>query len=145
MLDYLERNLTKSERRTVARYMSQYNNMDAIIQSRKSELFPSKTSTLKEDVVQESNNNNSDSDVYLKNKLYVDDMLINKTRLDLVYNNAKPLHKLIWDEHFINGRADFEIYYDWDNDMTKRSYYREKNELMQVVAECLKIGTKSHQ
>lgn len=62
--------------------------------------------------------------------------------MDAVYCKAKPIHKLIWDEHFIEGRADSDIYYG--NDITKRTYYREKNEIMLVVAEYLEIGTNQH-
>lgn len=142
MLEYLERTLTKAQRRKVAKYMAQYNNMDSIIQSNEMGLFPSKVATIKEDSVQESGSNSSDSETYLRKKLYVDDMKMAKRKMDLVYRNAKPVHKLIWDIHFIAGEPDFKIYYDYDNDMTKRTYYKEKNELMSVVAECLSIGTK---
>lgn len=142
MLDYLDRNLTKKERREVAKIMSQYNNMAAIIESKRMELIPSKVATIKHDAVQESNTNRSEADKYLDQSLKIDDMVLTKRKLDYVYNRAKPLHKLIWDEHFIDGRMDADIYYG--NDITKRTYYREKNELMQVVAECLSIGTKTH-
>lgn len=143
MLNYLERNLTKSERRKVAKYMSQYNNMDSIIESKRLELFPSKTSTIKPDAVQETNSNTTEADKYLKESLAIDEMVAAKKKMDIAYKNAKPLHKLIWDEHFIDGRMDADIYYP--NDITKRTYYREKNELMNVVAACLEIGTNLHQ
>lgn len=142
MLSFLERKLTNKEKRTVARYMSQYNNLEAIIKSKRLNLIPSKTSTIKENPVQESNAITSEADVYLEKKLEADEIAITKKKLDIVYNQVKPLHKLIWDEHFINGRADYEIYYDPQNGVSKRNYYREKEELMVVVAECLKIGTK---
>ena len=142
MLEYLDKTLTKGQRKKVARCMTQYNNMDAIIKSKKSELHPSKTSTIKQDAVQESNNSPSESDVYLEKKLVVDDMVSIKRKLDIVYNKIKPLHKMIWDEHFINGVRDFEIYYNDKNHLSKKSYYREKNELMLVVSESLGIGTK---
>ena len=142
MLDYLDKTLTKGQRKKVARCMTQYNNMDAIIRSKRSELHPSKTSTIKQDAVQESNNSPSEADVYLEKKLVVDDMVSIKRKLDIVYNKIKPLHKMIWDEHFINGVRDFEIYYDKRYELNKKSYYNEKNELMLVVAESLGIGTK---
>lgn len=139
MLDYLNKQLSKKDKRTITRYMSQYNNMEAIIESRKFNLIPSKVATIKEDAVQESNTNVNEADKYLEKKLAADDMEMVKKKLDEIYSRAKPLHKLIWDEHFIDGRMDADIYYG--NDITKRTYYREKNELMQVVAECLGIGT----
>src|SRR5699024_2176662 len=114
----------------------------AIIKSKKSELHPSKTATIKQDAVQESHNSPRESDVYLEKKLVVDDMVSIKRKLDIVYNKIKPLHKMIWDEHFINGVRDFEIYYDKKYELNKKAYYSEKNELMLVVAESLGIGTK---
>jgi phosphoribosylanthranilate isomerase len=137
-LDYLKRNLTKKERRQIARYMSQYNNMSAIIESKRMDLMPSITSSIKLDAVQETNTNASEADKYLKKSMAIDDLVRAKNKLDEVYKRAKPLHKLIWDEHFIDGRRDSDIYYG--EDITKRTYYREKNELMNVVAECLGIG-----
>lgn len=145
MLDYLSKQLTKGQRRQVAKYMTQYRNMDAIIRSKQLNLVPSKTSTIKEDAVQETNVNLSEADKYLEKSMIVDDMAMTKYRLDIVYDRIKPLHKMIWDEHFINQVPDFAIYYEHENGLTKRSYYREKNELMAVVAEALKIGTKVHQ
>lgn len=140
MLDYLDRELTKKERRQVARYMAQYYNMEAIIESKRLELIPSKTAKIKDVSVQESNTNTSEADKYLKKSIEIDELMLVKKQLDEIYKRAKPLHRLIWDEHFIEGRRDADIYYG--NDITKRTYYREKNELMQVVAECLGIGTK---
>ncbi|MDQ0158980.1 hypothetical protein [Alkalibacillus salilacus] len=139
MLDYLERNLTKAQRREVAQYMAQYNHLDAIIKAKQLEAMPSKTSTIKDEPVQESSSDQTEADVYLKKSFEIDELIKTKQKLDIVYNRVKPLHKLIWDEHFINGEADFKVYYDYDNDFTKTTYYEEKKELMNIVAECLNI------
>lgn len=114
--------------------------MEAIINSKMMSIMPSTTSTIKPDAVQESNTNISEADKYLDKKLEIDEMVMTKRKLDEIYKRVKPLHRLIWDEHFIDGRRDSDIYYG--EDITKRTYYREKNELMQVVAECLGVGTK---
>ena len=142
MLDYLNRQLSKKERRETAKYMAQYNNITAIIDSKRSNLMPSLTSSVKENPVQETNISTNESDKYLKKKLEIDKLVQAKRSMDIAYNRIKPLHKLIWDEHFINGRADYEIYYDPENGISKRNYYREKDELMVIVAECLEVGTK---
>lgn len=139
-LSYLDKQLSKKDRRTVIRYMKQYNNMDAIIESRKLDALPSVTSTIKPDAVQESNGFRSSTENSALKLLEADDILIAKKKLDAVYSRANPIHKLIWDEHFIGGRMDADIYYG--NDITKKTYYREKNELILVVAECLGIGVR---
>lgn len=140
MLDYLNRQLTKKEKSKVIRYMKQYNNMAAIIESRTLEAQPNITSSIRSDSVQESNGFSSSTESSAMKLLEADDVLITKRKLDTIYHRARPIHKLIWDEHFIDGRMDADIYYG--NDITKRTYYREKNELISVVAECLGIGTK---
>lgn len=137
MLNYLDRQLTKKEKSKVARYMKQYNNMAAIIESRKLDAEPSITSSVKADAVQESNGFNSSTENSALKLAEANEMLVIKKKLDAVYHRAKPIHRLIWDEHFIDGRMDADIYYG--NDITKRTYYREKNELINVVAECLGI------
>lgn len=137
LLNYLDRQLTKKEKSKVARYMKQYNNMAAIIESRKLDAEPSITSSVKADAVQESNGFNSSTENSALKLAEANEMLVIKKKLDAVYHRAKPIHRLIWDEHFIDGRMDADIYYG--NDITKRTYYREKNELINVVAECLGI------
>lgn len=120
--------------------MKQYNNMTAIIESRKLDAQPNITSSVKSDAVQEANGFSSSTEDSAMKLLEADDMLIIKMKLDQVYHRAKPIHKLIWNDHFIDGRMDSDIYYG--NDITKKTYYREKNELIAVVAECLGIGVK---
>lgn len=140
MLAYLSRQLTKKERRSVIRYMQQYNNMGAIIESKRLDLMPDRTSTIKENPVQESNIFRSEAEDYAIESLEIEEYENIKKKLDLAYDAVRPIQKLIWDEHFIIGRTDADVYYG--NDITKRTYYREKNELILVVAECLGIGTK---
>src|SRR5690625_1062935 len=106
--------------------MQQYNNMAAIIESRKLDAEPNITSTIKSDAVQETNRFNSSTENSAMNLLDADDILKTKKKLDAVYCRAKPIQKLIWDENFIDGRMDADIYYG--NDIMKRTYYREKNE-----------------
>lgn len=139
MLAYMEKSLTKSQRRKVAKYMGQYNNIDAIIKCKQSELFPSKTSTIKTNPVQESNDSPSEADVYLKKSTELDRLRDVKHRMDIAYDTVKPLQKLIWDDHFIYEVRDCDIYYDPDAGVTRTKYYEEKNELMSIVAGCLDI------
>ena len=140
MLEYLNRQLSKKERKTVIRYMKQYKNLNAIIESKKLDLMPSHTVTYEEKPSQPSNQFYSEAEEYTEKAIEIDEYVIVKKKLDLAYESVKPIQKLIWDEHFINGRMDADVYYG--NDITKRTYYREKNELILVVAECLGIGTK---
>lgn len=123
--------------------MKQYKNIDAIIKSRKLDLLPSHTVTYEEKPSQRTNSFYSEAEEYTFEVLKIEEYSLVKKKLDYAYGSVKSIQKLIWDEHFIDGRMDADIYYG--NDITKRTYYREKNELISVVAECLSIGTKTHQ
>lgn len=143
MLDYLTKELTKKERKETIKYMSQYNNLSAIIESKKLDLYPSNVTTIKDDPSTPSNQFYSETEETALKSLEIEEYELTKMKLDLVYESVKPIQKLIWDEHFIDGRTDSDTYYG--HDITKRTYYREKEELIKVVAECLDIGTNSHQ
>jgi len=145
MLTYLKRDIKSKERREVIRHMQQYNNLSAIIESKKLDLMPSPTSTLKESPVQESNHFRSGAEDYMFRSLEIDELINHKKKLDTAYNNVNDNQRLIWDEHFVNRVKDIEIYDDPMNNITKRNYYREKDELLRVVAECLKIVPYMHQ
>lgn len=139
MLTYLKREINSKERRSIIRYMSQYKNIEAIIQSKKLDLMPSRTSSIKENPVQESNEFRSEAETYTINSMKIDEYEAIKKLLDIAYNSVKPIQKKIWEEHFIDGRKDTDVYYG--NDIAKRTYYKEKDELIRVVAECLRVGT----
>src|SRR5690625_414907 len=142
MLTYLNRDLKSKERRSVVRYMEQYRNLEAIIESKEMNLFPSHTVTYEEKPSQKTNDFYSEAEEYTFKSLEIDEYKKVKKLLDIAYQSVKPRQRLIWDEHFIEGRYDMDIYYG--HNIPKRTYYREKNELIRVVAECLRIGTNTH-
>src|SRR5690625_5900629 len=106
--------------------MSQYKNIEAIIQSRKLDLMPSRTSSIKESPVKESNKFRSEAETYAIESIAIDEYEAIKRLLDIAYESVKPIQKKIWDEHFIDGRKDTDVYYG--NDISKRTYYKEKED-----------------
>ena len=140
LLSYLNRTLSKEEKKEVIKYMKQYNNISAIIEAKKLDSMPSITSSIKDVHVQESNAGGDRMDKYLDKMQEIDELLEVKKKLDVIYDKIKPIQKLIWDDNIINNFMDADLYYG--HDITKRTYYREKNELLILVAECLEIGTK---
>src|SRR5690625_2644301 len=100
--------------------------------------MPSRTSAIKENPVQESNKFRSEAETYAMESIKIDEYEAIKKLLDIAYESVKPIQKKIWDEHFIDGRKDTDVYYG--NDISKRTYYKEKDELIRVVAECLRVG-----
>lgn len=139
MLSYLNKQLTQKERKAVIRYMTQYKNLEAIIESKEMDLQPSHTVAYEERPSQGTNSFHSEAETYTINNDEITEYKHIKKKLDLAYDSIKPLQQLIWDERFIEGRMDADIHYG--HNISKRTYYREKNELICVVAECLGFGT----
>src|SRR5690625_1675077 len=93
ILKYLDRQLTKRERRTVIRYLRQYKNLEAIIYSKEMDLIPSRSSEFKETPVQESNEFHSQAEERSEehtSELQSRGHLV--CRLLLEKKNNKPLH-----------------------------------------------------
>jgi hypothetical protein len=119
--------------------MTQYRTLDAIIESKRMDLYPSHTANWDEKTNQSVRQFSSEAENFAIASDEIDDYVRVKRKLDLAYRSVKPVQKTIWEEHFIEGRNDTDVYYG--HDINKRTYYREKGELIQVVAECLSIGT----
>lgn len=138
MLAYLDNELTEEERRETVRYMKQYKALEAIIKSKELELMPSHTTTFVEDKAQASNSFYSEPEKYAIKSEEIDYYINLKAVLDIAYKSVKPLQKAIWDEHFIDGFSDKDVYYG--REISKSKYYKEKNELIKIVAECLRAS-----
>lgn len=141
MLSYLEQELNKKERRKVIKYMSQYRNLDAIIETKKMDLHPSLTASYDDMPKQSTRSFHSECEDYVINSEEIEEYEKVKRKLDLAYKSIKPTQRIIWDECFVDGRTDPDVYYG--HDMSRRSFYREKGELLKIVAGCLGVnGTK---
>src|SRR5699024_3742388 len=98
LLSYLNRTLSKEEKKEDIKYMNQYNNISAIIEAKKLDYMPSITSTIKDVHVQESNAGGDSMDKYLDKMQEIDELLEVKKKLDVIYDKIKPIQKLIWDD-----------------------------------------------
>ncbi|GIP63350.1 hypothetical protein J32TS6_19050 [Virgibacillus pantothenticus] len=139
MLSYLNKQLTNKERKSVIRYMTQYKNLEAIIESKEMDLYPSHSVSYEEKPGKSSRKFYSEAEAFTIQNNEIDEYRRVKKRLDLAYESIKPLQRLIWDERFVEGRTDADVHYG--HNIPKRTYYKEKNELICVVAECLGVGT----
>lgn len=138
MLAYLDNELTDKEKRRTIKYMKQYKTLDAIIQSKELELLPSHTVEFREKPTQRSNQFHSEAEEYAIKSEEVEHYKRVKRVLDIAYRSTKPLHQVIWNEHFIDDLADVEVFFG--RGISKRTYYKEKNELIKIVAECLRVA-----
>lgn len=140
MLSYLDKHLTKKERKSVIKYMTQYRNLDAIIKTKQMDLFPSHTVEYEEKPTQSVRNFHSEAETFAINVDEIEQYRRVKQRLDIAFESVKPVQRSIWEDCFIDGGYDVDV--QENIRVSKRTYYREKNELIQVVAECLNSGIK---
>lgn len=138
MLGYLEKQLSKKERKEVVRYMSQYRNLDAIIRAKEMDLYPSRITSYEEKPSQSTRNFYSEAEAFAVKRDEIERYRKIKKRLDIAYESVKPLQREMWDLGFVDGMYDVDLQERLR--LSKRTYYREKNELINVVAECLGIG-----
>lgn len=139
MLSYLSIELNKHERRKVMKSMSDYHKLNAIIESKCIDLYPSHTQVIEDKPSQSVRGFHSEVEDFAMKSEEINEYRQLKRKLDLAYHSVSPTQKLIWDECFIDEKNDTDIYHGYD--ITRRTYYREKRELILFVAGCLNVGT----
>lgn len=137
MLNYLDKQLSKQDKRNTIRYMSQYRNLEAIIESKRMDIGKSHVQGFEENESQSTFSFHSECEDYAIQKEEVEEYERIKKKLDIAYKHLKPLHKEIWEERYITGKYDTDVYHDLR--IEKKAYYAEKKELINIVAECLGI------
>ena len=144
MLIYLDKELTSKEKRKAIRYMKQYNKLDAIIKSKESTLLPSHTVSYEEKPSQSVREFSSEAEDYTIRSVEIDEYRNAKKILDIAYESSNYMQKIIWEKHFIDNVRDTDIYYEPEYKINRKRYYQEKRELINFVAECLRVGQISH-
>jgi ArpU family phage transcriptional regulator len=136
-LSFLKTNLTKEVRRKAEKLMSKYRMLDAIIESRKLDLEPKLTVNYQASESQRSNQFHSETEKISMNEIEIEELVRTKRKLSLVYDKLKPVQQKIWDERYVLGRQDIDVYNDLI--IPDRSYYRLKREMISDVAEAFNL------
>lgn len=136
-LAFLNTTLTKEVRRKAEKLMGRYKMLDAIIESRKLDLEPKMTVNYQASESQRGNQFHSDTEKLALNEIEIEDLVRTKRKLSLVYDKLKPVQQRIWDERYVIGRLDIDVYMDLG--IPDRTYYRLKREMIADVAEAFNL------
>ncbi|MBU8770321.1 ArpU family phage packaging/lysis transcriptional regulator [Cytobacillus oceanisediminis] len=132
-LAFLDTKLSKEVKRKTEKLMSSYKNLEAIIESKKLDASPKMVVNYQPSESQRGNQFHSETEQLAMNKMDIEEYTRTKRKLDLVYYSLKPTQQRIWDQKFLLGRYDVDVYSDLN--IPDRTYYRLKREMIAVVAE----------
>jgi ArpU family phage transcriptional regulator len=132
-LAFLDTKLSKDVRRKAERLMSSYKNIEAIIESKKLDLSTKMTVNYQPNEAQKSNQFHSETERLAELRIQIDDYERTKRKLDYVYKSLKPIQQKIWEQRYLLGQFDTEVYNDLE--IPDRTYYRLKREMIAIVAE----------
>ena len=136
-LAFLNTTLTKEVRRKAEKLMSKYRMLDAIIESRKLDLEPSMVVNYQPSESQRGNQFHSETERLALSEVEIEGLVRTKRKLSLIYDSLKPSQQKIWDERYVLGRQDADVYRELY--MPDRTYYRLKREMIADVAEAFNL------
>ncbi|MGM9925182.1 MAG: ArpU family phage packaging/lysis transcriptional regulator [Bacillus sp. (in: firmicutes)] len=137
-LSFFITSISKDVRREAEKLMSRYKILDAIIESRKMDLEPKMTQSLEASESQRGNQFYSSTESVALARMELEDYERTKRKLKIVYESLKPVQQRIWDERYIVGRRDIDVYEDLH--LTDKTYYALKKEIVVTVAEAFGLA-----
>jgi ArpU family phage transcriptional regulator len=132
-LAFLDTRLSKEVKRKTEKLMSSYKNLGAIIESRRIDAVAKMVVNYTPSESQRGNQFHSETERLVLGKIETDEYVLTKKKLDLVYYSLKPVQQRIWDQRYLLGRYDVDVYTDLE--LPHRTYYRLKREIISVVAD----------
>jgi len=132
-LAFLNTNLSRETRRKAEKLMSSYKTLEAIIESKKLDIEPKLTANYQPSESQRGNQFYSETEKLALAEMEIEEYVITKRKLDLIYESLKPSQQNIWTMRYMLGMLDLEVYMDLD--IPDRTYYRLKREMIAVVAD----------
>lgn len=136
-LSFLNTNLSKEVKRKAEKLMSRYKILDAIIESKKMDLEPRLTQNPEPSEIQRGNQFYSSVENAAMTEFEIEEYERTKRKLNLVFESLKPIQQTIWEDRYIQGKRDVEVYNDLQ--VTDRTYYRSKREMVAIVAEAFNL------
>lgn len=132
-LSFLNTSISKDVKRKAEKLMSRYKILDAIIESKKMDLEPRMTQNPEPSEIQRGNQFYSSVENSAITEFEIEEYLRTKRKLHLVFESLKPIQQHIWEDRYILGKRDVEVYNDLE--LTDKTYYRAKREMVAIVAE----------
>ncbi|MCK1982215.1 MULTISPECIES: ArpU family phage packaging/lysis transcriptional regulator [Peribacillus] len=137
-LSFLNTSISKEAKRQAEKLMSRYKILDALIESRKLDLEPRMTQNPEPSEIQRGNQFHSSVEDAAITEFEIEEYVRTKRKLNLVYDSLKLIQQHIWEDRYILGKRDVEVYNDLD--ITDRTYYRLKREMINVVANVFNLN-----
>jgi ArpU family phage transcriptional regulator len=125
--------ISKEAKRDAEKLMSKYKVLDAIIESRKIDLSPKLTQNPIPNESQRGNQFYSQTESLALGGIEIEEYVRTKRKLKLIYDSLKPIQQSIWEERYMLGRRDTDVYNDLD--LTDNKYYSLKRDMIITVAE----------
>lgn len=125
--------LTKDSRRKVEKLIRKHHHLEAIIESKKMDLEAKMTVNYDASESQRGNEFHSETERISLVNIEIEEYVLTKRKLDLIYQSLEPRQKYIWDQRYILGRFDSDVYNDME--LPDRTYYRLKKEMIYLIAE----------
>lgn len=132
-LAFFNTNLTRESRRKTEKLMSSFKNIEAIIESKKLDLEPKMTVNYQQSESQRGNQFHSETERLALINQEIEEYVLTKRKLSLVYESLKEEQKEIWDQRYIQGKYDTDVYSQMG--INDRKYYRLKSEMIAIVAD----------
>jgi ArpU family phage transcriptional regulator len=129
--------LTKEVKRKAEKLMSRYKMYEAIIESKKMDLEPKMVASYDGSESQRGNQFYSEPEKIALTEIELDEYTRTIRKLDLVYESLRPVQKQIWENRYLLDRKDTDVYTDLN--LTDKTYYRLKKEMIAVVVEAFGI------
>jgi ArpU family phage transcriptional regulator len=136
-LTLIDIKLTKDVKRKAEKLMSRYKMYEAIIESKKLDLEPKLSASYQGSESQRGNQFYSEPEKLALTEIELDEYTRTLRKLDLVYDSFRPIQQQIWEHRYLLDRMDIDVYNDLQ--ITDRTYYRLKREMIAVVAEAFGI------
>lgn len=134
-LTLIDINLSKEVKRQAEKLMSKYKMFGAIIESKKLDLEPKLVASYAGSESQRGNQFYSETEKLAETEIEIEEYTRTLRKLTLVYEALKPIQQQIWEQRYVLGRYDIDVYMDLG--IPDRTYYRLKREMIANVAEAL--------
>lgn len=132
-LSFLNTSISKEAKKDAEKLMSRYKILDAIIESRKLDLEPRLTQNPEPSEIQRGNQFYSSTEANVLAELEIEEYVRTKRKLNLIYDSLKPIQQRIWEDRYLMGRRDSDVYNDLY--LTDNKYYSLKRDMIVTVAE----------
>lgn len=129
--------LPREVKRKAEKLMSRYKMFEAIVESKKMDLEPKMVVNYQSSESQRGNQFYSVTEKLALAEMQLDDYIRTIKKLDLIYDSFKPIQQNIWEHKYMLDRNDVDVYTDLN--LTDKTYYRLKKEMIAVVVEAFGI------